>query len=306
MNKIFLYLMLFVLFAFQSLAQTNEKQEQWERFKHDYPGQITVQWDEHSGGPKRIMGDNIFLKFGSIDKSNIETATREFILAHQDLLNFQGSELRIDNIAELNNKFIVAYQQFYGKVPLWNVKLKIKIASNGQVLSIKSPLFSDLNISTSPAFDVEKAQQIAESEFGISAEQGLKDGELIIYPFLKSEAPVLCWLVKVINNEVQKGVMVDAHTGKIVFSYDLYRNAEIRGNVDIKTWGFPGQTGGTPDCTEVCQDLTVNVPGFGSDNTNSAGYYSVTVPSSGNYTVTSAFGRTTLLGNQCYRWRRFL
>jgi hypothetical protein len=99
---------------------------------------------------------------------------------------------------------------------------------------------------------------------------------------------MLCWHVKVVNDKVQKGVMVNTHTGEIIFSYDLYRNLEIRGNVDIKTWSLPGQTGGTPDRTEDCQDLTVNVSGIGPDDTNSSGYYSVTVPTIGNYTVTSS------------------
>ena len=82
--------------------------------------------------------------------------------------------------------------------------------------------------------------------------------------------------------------MIDAQTGQEIYEYDLYCNAEIRGSVKTTTWGLPGQLGGSPDIMADCQDLEVTVTGVGSTNTNSSGYYSVSVPSSGNYTVTSS------------------
>jgi hypothetical protein len=91
--------------------------------------------------------------------------------------------------------------------------------------------------------------------------------------------------------------MVDAHTGKSVYEYDLYRDSEIRGTVRIPTWQLPwnGDMNALPDITPYCRDLTVNVSGVGSVNTNSSGYYIITVPSPGNYTVTSG-----LDGPHCY------
>ena len=132
MKRMFIYLMLVILSLTGLFAQNKEKREQWGRFKQQYQGQADIQWDKHSGGPRRINGTNIYLKSGSINKSNIEANTKKFIYDHQDLLNFRGSELKIDKVAKLNDKFIVTYQQYCRNIPLWNVKLKLKVAFNGK------------------------------------------------------------------------------------------------------------------------------------------------------------------------------
>ncbi len=286
MKRIITYFIAAILIASSLYSQDEEKSRQIQNFKDKYPGELSIQWDKISGGPKRIMGNNIYLKSHSVNKTNIHALTKDFINENGDLLNVRNTEVELESITELENKFIVTYQQLYNKIPLWNVKLKLKIAANGQVLMIKSPCFDNPSVSVQPNITVEEAKKNAATNLNTEVES-VRDGELLIYPQRKTGKLYLCWHIR-IENGINKGVMIDAETGQKIFEYDLYRNAEIRGTVRTTTWSIPGQTDGSPDITPYCQDLKVNVTDVGSANTNSSGYYSVTVPSAGDYTVTSS------------------
>lgn len=161
MKKCIFFFATVILTASFVFAQNEENQRQLQKFRKDHSGKISVEWHEHSGGPKRIIGDNIYLKSRSINKTNVQAATEKFIYEYQDLLNTRGIVMKLDRITELGNRYIVAYQQYYENLPLWNVKLKLKVTVNGQVLTIKSPCYSNLNISTEPKISINEAKQIA-------------------------------------------------------------------------------------------------------------------------------------------------
>jgi hypothetical protein len=206
----------------------------------------------------------------------------------------------LENITQLGNKFIVSYQQLYNKIPLWNVKIKLKVASNGQVLMIKAPCFANPDLSVQPKITMDNAKKNAAISYNMDLKE-IKNGELLIYPERETGKLYLCWHFK-LENGINKGVMIDAQTGQIVYEYDLFRDEEIRGTVRIPTWELPGNCDmfAVPDITPYCQDLKVDVYlgtwHLGSAYTNSSGYYSKNVPYPGDfYTVTS-----TLTGPHCW------
>jgi len=294
MKRTITYFIAATFIASSLYSQDEKKSKQVQNFKHKYPGELSIQWDKASGGPKRIIGNNIHLKSQLVDKTNIHGLTKDFIDENGDLLNLKNTEVELKSITELENKFIVTYQQVYNKIPLWNVKLKLKIATNGQVLMIKSPCFNNPIVSVQANITVEEAIKIAATSLNIEVER-VRNGELLIYPQKRTGKLYLCWHIE-IEDGINKGVMIDAQTGQKIFEYDLYRNAEIRGTVGTTTWSLPGETDGSPDITPYCKDLKVKVTGVvDSAITNSSGYYSITVPSAGDYTVIS-----TLDGPHCW------
>ena len=275
-------------------SQDQEKDILVQKFRDKYPGELSIQWDEISGGPKRIMGSNIYLNSRSVTKTNISSLTKNFINENADLLNIRNTELELENITELEDRVIVSYQQCYNKLPLWNVRLKLKVSASGQVLMVKSPCFDNPGLSVQATITQDEAKRNAASYFNIDSKK-IKNGELLIYPERETGKLYLCWHLRIESEGINKGIMVDAETGEAIFEHDLYRNTEIRGTVRATTWSLPGEADGTPDITPYCQEVKVNTVGIGSDNTNSSGYYSITVPGAGNYTVTS-----NLEGSHCW------
>ncbi len=287
---------IFIMMIISSLySQDNEKIRQLQNFKEKYPGMISVQWDKVSGGPKRIFGNNIYLKSNSVNKTNLPALTNDFINENEDFLNIRNTECDFENITQLGKKYIVIYQQVYSKIPLWNVKLKLKVADNGQLLMIKSPCFNNPTISVQPSITMDVAKNNAAMSFNIDINE-IQDGELLIYPEKETGKLYLCWHIK-LEHEIDKGLMIDAQTGQTIYEYDLCRNAEVRGTVRTTTWKLPGNGNGStpPDTTPYCRDLKINITDVGSVNTNSSGNYSITVPSSGNYMISAS-----LDGPYCY------
>ena len=116
---------------------SQEKDSLVHRFKHKYPGELLIEWDGMSGGPRKIFGSNICLNSRSVDKSNVAVLAKDFLNENSELLNFKNSDLLLEPVTELKNKFIITFQQVYKEIPLWNVKLKLKVSNTGQVLMIK-------------------------------------------------------------------------------------------------------------------------------------------------------------------------
>ncbi len=111
MNKLLLSLALSAIIISYLYSQSDEKIKQADNLKKKYSGELSIQWDNKSGGPKRILGNNIYLKSRSVNKANVHKLSHDFVEEHRDFLNFNGTELNLENIAELNNKYILAYQQ---------------------------------------------------------------------------------------------------------------------------------------------------------------------------------------------------
>ena len=52
-------------------SQDQKKITQLQDFVRKYPGRVSVKWDEVSGGPKRIVAENVFLRSQSVSEKNI-------------------------------------------------------------------------------------------------------------------------------------------------------------------------------------------------------------------------------------------
>jgi len=273
-------------------AQSAEKQAEYEIFRKQHPGKMIAEWDSTSGGPKKIIGNNIFVKSQSVNLSNIQDMTRQFISDNQDLLNINGSDLRLDRITELNNKFYISFLQYYNDIPIWKTKLRLIVTPNGKIISINSPCFSNLKTSAVPSISKNQAITISSSYMSKNNDSD-KDSvlsELVFYPLCENKV-ILCWHIKT----GREGILINAQSGEKVYKYSLIKNDTMHGIVLSKTWSISGASGATPDLTDYCQDLRVIVQGVGNCTTNSSGYYEITVPTSGDYSINS-----TLYGPNCY------
>ncbi|MFA4907620.1 MAG: hypothetical protein WC602_05105 [archaeon] len=55
MNKILFSLIATVIIISCLYSQSEEKNGQVDNFKKNYPGELSIQWDKPSGGPKRML-----------------------------------------------------------------------------------------------------------------------------------------------------------------------------------------------------------------------------------------------------------
>ena len=285
-------LLLSVLFMMQLplAAQNFEKKNSWSDFQKDFPGKNVVKWDSNTNAPKRIMGNNIFLTVRSIQKNNVAKHTASFLNKYQDLFNFSGYDLKLEEVVEFDNYFLLTYQQYYKDVEVMNAELKIKVTPEGKVPWISSNCSQDIKISEKPNISLTEAQKIVLSRYDVQSNESQENGKLVVFRNPETDNLNLCWNLVLINKEknLHKILLIDANTGKIILEYNSFVNEDVNGNAKIATWNLQGMSGGSPDVTLNCQDLTVTVTGVGSTNTDQNGNYSVTVPSSGNYTVTSS------------------
>ncbi|MFH1009296.1 MAG: hypothetical protein V1800_17615 [Candidatus Latescibacterota bacterium] len=280
---------LLISLVWTSYAEDVAQLPRWKQFQADFPGKYAVTWDVHTGGPKRIVGTNIFLPFRRIDRHNVADIAGGFVARYADLLNVEGSEAKLERMSSYNNKYLLRFQQYYKGAPVWMARLRLTVSPKGQVLRISSEFYRDIDVSVTPDIDLEAAIRVAMREFAIGKEGKAENGSLTIYPDRKTEHLFLCWSFRLKSGEqrLYKEVFVDAHTGRLVAAHDAFRNQQVRGTVRAWVWSLPGEEGGSPDITPFCDDLTVEVTGVGSDNTNASGYYTITVPDPGTYEVTS-------------------
>jgi hypothetical protein len=90
MEKSFSCIFIIMILISFIYSQNNEKKRQLQNFKEKYHGMISVQWDTISGGPKRIIGNNIFLKSNSVNKTNIPALTKNFIIENKDIFEMKN------------------------------------------------------------------------------------------------------------------------------------------------------------------------------------------------------------------------
>jgi hypothetical protein len=68
-----------------------EKQQQWEAFKADFSGKCLASWDKMTGGPQKIIGENIELGTKAINQQNIAQFVSRFLKKYEALFNITCS-----------------------------------------------------------------------------------------------------------------------------------------------------------------------------------------------------------------------
>ncbi|MBD3169445.1 MAG: T9SS type A sorting domain-containing protein [candidate division Zixibacteria bacterium] len=257
----------------------------WRSFKNEYGEDTWVRWNVNSGTPHRVVTSGINLA-PALNEDNIEELSRRFINNHPGVFGVNSSELRLQSAGFHGKMWHAVFKRYYNGLPVYNGLVRMSYASNGALVSFGADTYPDIDINTTPALSLENALRVVISDLPAEYANGESlQSQLIILP-LQSEQEFSVHLAYEIvyysDNPVGRWFYyIDAHTGAILMRWDgIAREFGGRVTGDIQWNGDY-----TPFDNEPFKDLTVNASGYGSDETNSSGYYSIS--GSGSATITA-------------------
>jgi hypothetical protein len=273
--------------SYSQLGPSSALPEKWQTFisKHDVSWSLT--WDDYRDIPHRALFSGLVLP-GSIDESNVAQACLSFVAENEALFGVRADELETAR-SLFRGKWYLLFQQTYGGVPVYGGRVHFRVARSGEVLMFGSECYPGISLNVTPSVPEEAAIRTAETSVDFSAsEDELLEVKLVVYPGGPEEnnGNHLTWLVRMRTKSSPGNwfVFVDAHSNEIVYSENQIRFDDIYGTVT----GFmlPEYYDETPVEMPYAHE-TVTVPGYGSNNSDPAGYYLVTVGPAGDYPVQS-------------------
>jgi len=194
--------------------------EAWDNFtatNEKYVYHFSVLWNDETCTPEGVFGPvslNSYLGNESLNESNIEQVTRDFISDYKELLG-------VDNISNLvkewtvheDNSWFIRYKQYYKGVLVDRGKVSLSIFDEN-IISFGSLYFPKINISVTPIVNESEAIAIAnETVNGIGSET--KATLMVHKPNATCLFYKLVWSIDIDDMRV----IVDAETGDIVDSY---------------------------------------------------------------------------------------
>ena len=196
-------------------------------------------WNLSTETPHRIISKNIRLgKNIQINKDNIESLTKNFILSQRDLLKADITNLKLIRAHNINNKWYVTYQQYLNNIPVYYGLVEIRMSGKGEISLFGSDYHSEIEISTKPSILDEKVIRIAQKdiEFNESTDSIFSYPGLIVLPVQDGGSikyQLAYRLVLSTKNPIGSWVFfIDAHNGTILAKYNNIKFYQIDGSVN--------------------------------------------------------------------------
>jgi len=173
----------------------------------------------------------------------------------------------------------VSFAQVYNNLPVYNSRIQLVINSSGKLLRVRSSVYPNLNISTTPGISEANAINSAKTVFGFQAGiDSVGAVELGISPVRSAQTviPKLVYLVPLSDGDFpdQWVYFVDANDGSIVTNRRDTDNDVIQGTVT--GYIYPDYPTDTRELN-VWQFGQVDVDAY-TTYTDENGFYSVVVP----------------------------
>jgi len=215
---------------------------QWTAFTQQN-GRWSVFWNEKQGTPHRAFGKAIRIPgYNVIIAANIEDAARSFLTDHSSLLKINPTELKMRRATEVNNRWYVSFVQMKEGIEVLFSEVELRIYNNAKVMAFGSDFYPNINISTKPTIDYRTAQQKALQglDFDSGKDKLFGKGRLCILPVdMGTETgyhlvyEVLVQIASPTGRYIMENYMVyvDAHSGEIIWRYNLVRSANVSGRV---------------------------------------------------------------------------
>lgn len=222
----------------QEFSRTPE----WRAFMQRH-GFWQVQWNEPAGTPHRAFGPAISLTDGrTVTATNVEQVAMSFIEENAELLKVNPSELRLVDATEVNNRWYVSYTQTRNGIDVLLSEVELRIFGNGNLMAFGSDFYQNLTVSSIPALTYEAAQQQALAGLAVfEASPGLSGDGTLYYLPIRDGAGVTHHLVYRVMVHLNAGpgnpmdgnymTYVDAHSGEVVWRYNLVHSTNIRGRI---------------------------------------------------------------------------
>ncbi|MGB9561598.1 MAG: PepSY domain-containing protein, partial [bacterium] len=186
----------------------NEKTgKSFEMFKQKY-GCWQASFDRFTGLPHNAFGHGIHL-----ETSDIIGAIREFMRKNEYIFPHQN-ELVLRSFKRRGGTFYITFDEYYKGIPILNGKADFRV-KNGKLVFFSSDLNPQVSCPTVPVIPVEKAIEIASTEFQFDTHKT----ELVIVRSGKRYD--LVWNIKCKSSKTSSrySIFVDAITGEILYWY---------------------------------------------------------------------------------------
>lgn len=257
----------------------------WLQFNVKYGRQFMVDWNTNSGTPHLVMTSGIILT-PALNESNIREVSERFIDDNSILLGATSSGLKLQTAGFHGRMWYVIFDRYYNGLLVYNSQVNLTYAANGTLVSFGSDAYPDINVNTTPAISQQQAIDIVRANIDYPSENDrVISTQLLVLPLeIDGQFGVhLAWKVIYFcpDSPARWYMFIDAHNGDLLMYWDAIMY-DFTGNVngDVQLEGAFDEFINLP-----FKDLTVNANGYGSDDTDENGNYSI--PGSGSTTITA-------------------
>ena len=218
---------------------------------------LQVQFNPLTGTPRHMF--SLSQRLSAPRTGDPVTIAREFLKTHQALFRFQDRDLDdlvvVKNYRTQHNGVAhLVFKQFYRGLEIFQGHLKVNVDREGQILSLNGTYFPGIVASLSPALTAAEAVEIAVKDVAPDLDvaltvktpaQGVAQAitfdrgpftqditaKLVLFP--AHDGVRLTWKVRshLMERLAWYDTLVDAHTGEILFFYNLYKFDEPQGMV---------------------------------------------------------------------------
>ncbi len=250
--------------------------------RHDVDWEVWS-WNARTGTPHYVYGSPIAMGASLSREADAEAAAWRVIADHPSVFGTNGENLRLAAVEHARGKWAVHFQQVHEGVEVKGGKAVVLFSDSGSLLLMGSDVYSDLELSTLPAYSRLAAEDIARGDLPFDPSTDRLDGESVLHvlPVALNEEEVehhLVWRVRV-RTEEPLGIWVtdvDAHSGEI-----LQRRNDIH-------FAYGGDTEIDAQIYGWCDGITVaTIPYLDIDV---AGLGTVTSDENGNWTIAGSGG----------------
>ena len=208
----------------------------WQSFVERH-GAWAVQWNEATGTPHRAFGPAVPIRgFTSLAASNVEVAARQFLQENARALKLDSDHLRLVSAHQVEGRWYIQFQQVYRHLPVLFSEVALRLSSRGKVMAFGVDFYPIQDLETSPA--VSETQALAAARKGLSGQvtvAQLYHQPLAILPLREGTGLSyrLVYQARVVTRNPVGNyiVLVDAHTGKLLWRHNRVRYGSAQGQV---------------------------------------------------------------------------
>ena len=176
--------------------------------------------------PHRAWGRGIQIDgYPKIHLLNAPQAGQSFIATHASMLNVRPSELRMLYSEIIRGKAYQKYVQVHDGIDVLNSYVDLRISPDGRVFMFGSDFHPSINVSSTPAVSLAAAREFAKAGLPYSpSNDNIEGGTLYILPVRYADRIDYRLVYNFqVRNDIDElwDTYVDAHSGSIVWRYDL-------------------------------------------------------------------------------------
>ena len=192
------------------------------KFSEKNGNKWTVRYNPQTGAPESLMHGKSSKRYhGRKNRDGSDL----FLKENAEMLNIDVSSLKEAGETSFFGMNHLRYQQYYKGLPVEFSYTKVHMTEDGEVTGYQSSYNKDIDLDINPSVSAAQAIQTAGAASGMSIR--VSSHTLVVYPDFNTDTAYLAWKIR---GRSFDGLhiwvyYVDAHSGKVLFSYDDMRRA---------------------------------------------------------------------------------